>query len=161
MSVCLQELQSIIEKLRSRKQTVGFAESCTGGLLSATLSAVPGVSDIYLGSIVSYSYQAKVDLLGVSWSLLKDEGAVSEKVARQMAQGLRNQLKCHWSVSITGIAGPTGGTEEKPVGTVWFSVSGPGFEQAERKLFSGSRTDIQKASVDFATTFLLKSLGPN
>jgi PncC family amidohydrolase len=158
MNVSSQELQSVVEKLRSRKQTVGFAESCTGGLLSATLSAMPGVSDIYLGSIVSYSYQAKVDLLGVSWNVLKIEGAVSDRVARQMAQGLRNQMKCHWSVAITGIAGPTGGTPEKPVGTVWFAVAGPGFETTEKKLFSGSRTDIQQQSVDHAIRMLLQAM---
>jgi nicotinamide-nucleotide amidase len=116
------------------------------------------VSDIYLGSIVSYSYQAKVDLLGVSWNVLKIEGAVSDRVARQMAQGLRNQMKCHWSVAITGIAGPTGGTPEKPVGTVWFAVAGPGFETTEKKLFSGSRTDIQQQSTDHAINLLLKSM---
>lgn len=159
MNVCSQNLQSVIDKLRSRKQTVGFGESCTGGLLSATLAAVPGVSDIYQGSVVSYSYQAKVDLLGVSWNVLKVEGAVSDRVARQMAQGVRTQLKCHWSVAITGIAGPTGGSPEKPVGTVWFAVYGPGFDTAVKKLFSGSRTDIQKASVDFAIELLLKSMG--
>jgi PncC family amidohydrolase len=158
MNVSSQNLQSVIDKLRSRKQTVGFAESCTGGLLSATLSAMPGVSDIYLGSIVSYSYQAKVDLLGVSWNVLKIEGAVSDRVARQMAQGLRNQMKCHWSVAITGIAGPTGGTPEKPVGTVWFAVSGPGFETTEKKLFSGSRTDVQQQSVDHAINMLLNAM---
>jgi len=158
MNVSSQNLQSVIEKLRTRQQTVGFGESCTGGLLSATLSALPGVSDIYLGSIVSYSYQAKVDLLGVSWSALKNEGAVSDTVARQMAQGVRNQLKCHWSVAITGIAGPTGGTPDKPVGTVWFAVAGPSFETTERKLFSGSRTDVQKQSVEFAIEILLKSI---
>ncbi|MEZ0391685.1 MAG: CinA family protein [Pseudobdellovibrionaceae bacterium] len=159
MNVCSQNLQSAIEKLRSRKQTVGFGESCTGGLLAATLAALPGVSDIFLGSVVSYSNQAKVDLLGVSWSVLKVEGAVSGTVARQMAQGVRNQLKCHWSVTITGIAGPTGGTEFKPVGTVWFAVIGPGFDTTERKLFSGSRTEIQKQAVDFAIELLLKSMG--
>jgi PncC family amidohydrolase len=159
MSVSSQNLHAVIDKLRSQKQTVGFGESCTGGLLSATLATVPGVSDIFMGSVVSYAYQAKVDLLGVSWSTLKAEGAVSEAVARQMAHGVRNQLKCHWSVSITGIAGPTGGTEEKPVGTVWFAVGGPGFEAAEKKLFSGSRTDVQEQSVEFALDFLLRSMG--
>lgn len=158
MNVSSQNLQSVIDKLRSRKQTVGFGESCTGGLLSATLSAVPGISDLYLGSIVSYSYQAKVDLLGVSWGALKTEGAVSERVARQMAQGVRNQLKSHWSVSITGIAGPTGGTLEKPVGTVWFAVAGPGFETTAKKLFSGNRTDVQKQAVEFAIDLLWDSM---
>ncbi len=159
MSVCSQNLQSVIEKLRSRKQTVGFGESCTGGLLSATLTTVAGVSDIFLGSVVSYAYQAKVDLLDVSWDTLKQEGAVSENVARQMAQGVRKKLKCDWSVAVTGIAGPTGGTEEKPVGTVWFSVSGPGFDTAAKEVFPGSRADIQKAAVEYATSLLLKSMG--
>ena len=154
----MSSLQELIEKLRTRKQTIGFGESCTGGLLSSTVAAVPGVSDVFLGGIVSYSYQAKVDLLGVSWSLLKAEGAVNDKVARQMAQGVRNQLKCHWSAAITGIAGPTGGTPEKPVGTVWFAVSGPSFEVAKEKLFSGSRTQIQKQSVNYAIELLLEAM---
>lgn len=152
------KVHALIDRLRTRNQTVSFAESCTGGLLSATLSAVAGVSDIYLGSIVSYSYQAKVDLLGVSWNVLKVEGAVSDRVARQMARGAREKLKSHWSVAITGIAGPTGGTPEKPVGTVWFAVSGPGFEVTERKLFSGGRVEVQKQSVDFAIELLMKGL---
>jgi nicotinamide-nucleotide amidase len=158
VNVSSQNMQSLIEKLRSRQQTVGFGESCTGGLLSATLSALPGVSDIFMGSVVSYSYQAKVDLLGVTWDVLKAEGAVSDRVARQMAQGVRKNLKCDWSVAITGIAGPTGGTDEKPVGTVWFAVSGLVFEATAKKLFSGSRTEIQKQSVDFAIEMLLKSM---
>ena len=154
----MSKVQTLIDKLRMRQQTVGFAESCTGGLLSATLSAFAGVSDVFLGSVVSYSYQSKVDLLGVSWNVLKVEGAVSDRVARQMACGARNQLKSHWSVAITGIAGPTGGTPEKPVGTVWFAVSGPGFEATEKKLFSGGRTEVQKQSVEFAIDLLLKGL---
>jgi len=86
----------LIQKLRSRNQTIGFAESCTGGLLSARMAAEPGVSDIYLGAVVSYSYSAKESLLGVSRNVLRLEGAVSERVARQMAQGLRTQIKCDW-----------------------------------------------------------------
>ncbi len=154
MNVTLQ----VIERLRSLKQTLGFAESCTGGLASATLSEVAGVSDIFLGSVVSYSNEVKESLLKVSGGTLKNEGAVSEQVALQMAQGLRNQLKCHWSVSITGIAGPTGGTPEKPVGTVWFAVVGPGFEASRRKQFSGTRREIQKQAVETAFEFLKESL---
>ena len=154
----MSSLQELIEKLRTQKQTVGFGESCTGGLLSSTVAAVPGVSDVFLGGIVSYANQAKVDLLGVSSSLLKTEGAVSDKVARQMAQGVRNQLKCDWSAAVTGIAGPSGGTPEKPVGTVWFAVSGPSFEVAQGKLFSGSRTEIQKQAADYAIELLLEAM---
>jgi PncC family amidohydrolase len=148
----------VIQRLRSLKQTLGFAESCTAGLASATLGEIAGVSDIFLGSVVSYSNEVKENLLQVSNGTLKTEGAVSEQVALQMAQGLRKQVKCHWSVSITGIAGPTGGTPEKPVGTVWFAVVGPGFETTEKKLFSGSRKEIQKQAVQFAFEILSKSL---
>lgn len=148
----------VIERLRSLNQTLGFAESCTGGLASATLSSVAGVSDIFLGSVVSYSNQIKESLLQVSAGTLKNEGAVSEQTALQMAHGLRNQLKCHWSVAITGIAGPTGGTPEKPVGTVWFAVVGPGFEASQRKLFTGTRVEIQTQATQFAFEFLFQSL---
>lgn len=154
MTVTLQ----VIERLRSLKQTLGFAESCTGGLASATLSAVAGVSDIFLGSVVSYSNDVKENLLQVSSGILKNEGAVSEQTALQMAHGLRKQIKCNWSVAITGIAGPTGGTPGKPVGTVWFAVVGPGFETSQRRLFSGTRVEIQKQASEFAFELLKKSL---
>jgi len=152
-------LQEVLHLLRSRKLTIGFAESCTGGLLSATLTALSGISDVFMGSVVSYSNEAKMDLLGVQSSALKDEGAVSEKVALQMAQGARKQLKVEVAVAITGIAGPTGGTPEKPVGTVWFAVSGPALASgAIRKQFSGDRNEIQKASVRFALGYLVSKL---
>lgn len=152
-------LQELLGLLRSKKLTVGFAESCTGGLLSATLTAEAGVSDVFMGSVVSYSNEAKMDLLGVDASTLKKEGAVSETVARQMAQGTRKQLKVEVSVAITGIAGPTGGTPDKPVGTVCFAVAGPGLaENATRKHFSGDRKQIQQDSVHFALEYLISSL---
>lgn len=152
------ELQSITESLRSKRLTVGFAESCTGGLLSASLAALPGVSDVYMGSIVSYAYSAKTDLLGVSWETLNSLGAVSEEVALQMARGACERLKANYSIAITGIAGPTGGTPEKPVGTVWFAVKGPGFEIAQKKVFSGNRVSVQEQSVDFALKLLISKL---
>lgn len=152
------ELQTIAESLRAKRLTVGFAESCTGGLLSASLAALPGVSDIYMGSIVSYAYSAKTDLLGVSWETLNSLGAVSEEVALQMARGACERLKANYSIAITGIAGPSGGTPEKPVGTVWFAVKGPGFEIAQKKVFSGNRVSVQEQSVDFALKLLISKL---
>jgi nicotinamide-nucleotide amidase len=152
-------LQELLQLLRSRKLTIGFAESCTGGLLSATLTALSGVSDVFMGSVVSYSNAAKMAVLGVEESALKKEGAVSELVARQMAQGTRKQLKVDVSVAITGIAGPTGGTPDKPVGTVCFAVSGPGLaESSIRKHFSGGRNEVQEASVRFALEYLISKL---
>lgn len=158
-------LDELLALLRSRKLKIGFAESCTGGLLSATLTSREGVSDVFMGSVVSYSYEAKMDLLGVQASTLKKEGAVSEIVARQMAQGAREQLKVDVSVAITGIAGPTGGTPDKPVGTVWFAVAGPGLANADalevraiKKQFPGGRNEVQQASVRFALEYLISNL---
>lgn len=165
MSTCtligeeLSQLQELVSLLRSRKLTIAFAESCTGGLLSATVASLAGVSDVFMGSVVSYSYEAKVDLLGVQASTLKNEGAVSEGVALQMAQGARKQLQVDIALAITGIAGPTGGTPDKPVGTVCFAVSGPGLaETAIRKHFSGMRAEVQDASVRFALEYLVLAL---
>jgi PncC family amidohydrolase len=153
-----QRLQELIKLLRDQKLTVSFAESCTGGALSSFLTEQPGISDIFLGSVVSYSNEAKIDLLGVRRDTLMQEGAVSESVARQMAHGVRRQLKTEWSVAITGIAGPSGGTPGKPVGTVCLAISGPNFEESRKELFSGTRKDIQMASVDCAVSWLAEVL---
>ncbi len=158
MNQRLEKLQELIRSLRDQKLTVSFAESCTGGALSAFLAEQPGVSDIFLGSVVSYSNEAKVDLLGVRRDTLTNEGAVSETVARQMAHGVRRQLKTDWSVAITGIAGPSGGTATKPVGTVCFALAGPDFEDSRKEFFSGERKDIQQSSVDLAVQWLVEVL---
>jgi nicotinamide-nucleotide amidase len=151
----------LIQIFREKKLTMSFAESCTGGKLSALITELAGVSDVYLGSVVSYSNEAKVNLLGVRREALFSEGAVSELVARQMAQGVREKLQSEWSVAITGIAGPSGGTSAKPVGTVCFAVCGPQFESSDKKLFSGSRIQIQSLSADYAMELLLKSVLQN
>lgn len=156
-----EKLQELIRSFRDQKLTMGFAESCTGGALSAFLTEQPGVSDIFLGSVVSYSNEAKVDLLGVRRDTLMQEGAVSEAVARQMAHGVRKQLKTDWSVAVTGIAGPSGGTPDKPVGTVCFAIAGPSFESSRKEVFSGDRKAIQQKSVDYAISWLAEVLDRN
>ncbi|MEN0059279.1 MAG: CinA family protein [Bdellovibrio sp.] len=153
-----ERLQELIRSLRDQQLTVPIAETCTGGALSSFLTEQAGVSDIYLGSVVSYSNEAKVDLLGVRRDTLMQEGAVSESVARQMAHGVRRQLKTDWSVAITGIAGPSGGTPGKPVGTVCFAIAGMDFEESRKEFFSGDRKTIQQASVQFAVSWLLECL---
>lgn len=158
MIVKSSQLQNVINLLRTNRLTLSFAESCTGGRLSATLAAEPGISDIFMGSVVSYSNEVKMDLLGVRRDSILNQGAVSSEVALQMAQGVRAKLKTLWSVSVTGIAGPTGGSQEKPVGTVWFAVSGPDFDQAQLKQFSGDRSRIQEQSVEYALEFLAEVL---
>lgn len=152
------EVLNLAQSLRAQKLTVAFGESCTGGLLSARMASLAGVSDIYLGSVVSYSYDAKVDLLGVKWDTLNALGAVSEAVAREMVRGVCEKLKSSCSVGITGIAGPSGGTAEKPVGTVWIAVKGPKFEVAEKFLFKGDRIEIQQQSTVAAIALLQREL---
>ena len=151
----ISELQNL---LQSRGQTLAFAESCTGGLVSATLTQHPGVSAFYLGSVVSYSNELKKNILHVSESLLRTVGAVSSPVALEMARGLKTLTGADWTVSITGIAGPAGGTKDKPVGTVYFAVCGPGFEMSQRKIFSGNRQQIQETAMKHSFELLTKSL---
>lgn len=148
----------LIDTLRKHKLTVSFAESCTGGKLSSWITEVAGVSEFFLGAVVTYSNESKQSLLGVQSESLKTEGAVSEVVARQMAQGVRKKLNSNWSVSITGIAGPSGGTSDKPIGTVWFAISGPNVEVASKKKFEGSRVEIQIQSALYALEFLNQSI---
>ncbi|SEO41669.1 nicotinamide-nucleotide amidase [Halogranum amylolyticum] len=138
------------ETLRSGDATIAAAESCTGGLVGSLLTDVAGSSDYFDRSLVTYSYDAKRAQLAVSREALDDHGAVSEPVAREMAQGVRDVADTTWGVATTGIAGPTGGTPEKPVGTVYVGVayagewgSGESFSTVERHQFDGSRTEIK------------------
>ena len=116
---------AVAEMLIAKGQTLAAAESCTGGALSAKFTAMNGASSYFMGGVVSYSNEVKNQVLGVSAEDLETYGAVSEPVARQMAEGVRRVCGTTWGVSTTGIAGPTGGTPDKPVGTVWMAVAGP------------------------------------
>lgn len=140
-------------------QTLSFAESCTGGQLSGAVVERPGVSSFFNGSIVSYNNEVKEKILGVKRSTLECHGAVSIPVALEMARGARECLNSQWSVSVTGIAGPDGGTESKPVGTVCFAVVGPSFEGAKTQHFkSKNRSEIQLESAQFAIELLWDSI---
>jgi PncC family amidohydrolase len=157
MDLSLEEkVQLVFKKLLEKKQTLGLAESCTGGKLSSLFVDVPGISSIYQGSIVSYSYQAKQDLLSVRSETLQQHGAVSQAVAEQMAVGAQKSLCADWTIAITGVAGPGGGTLEKPVGTVWICVAGPGDLIDSRVFkFSGDRLQIQNAALSAALEMLI------
>jgi PncC family amidohydrolase len=149
------KIDQVMQLCLTRGWTIGFAESCTGGLLSAQVAMAPGISRIFQGSVVSYSGDVKRGILEVPAHTIQTYGEVSEPVARYMARGARKHLICDWSVSITGIAGPGGGTSEKPVGTVFFAVAGPGFESSCRQNFtSGGREQIQASAVEFALDLL-------
>lgn len=145
---------------RTRSWTVGIAESCTGGLLSSWICSQPGVSSFFLGGVVSYARSVKEKYLGVSHPLIKTHGEVSTPVAKAMAAGLKKEIECDWSLSITGIAGPGGGSPDKPVGFVCFAVVGPGFESSTHRQFGegASREDIQRQAALFAFDFLLNGM---
>lgn len=139
------------DALRERGEFVAVAESCTGGLVGSLLTDVPGSSDYFDRSVVAYSYDAKMETLGVPREILDDVGAVSSPVAEQMARGVRDAAGVTWAVATTGIAGPTGGTDEKPVGTVYIAVShaadwgtGDSWSTVERYVFDGSRREIKR-----------------
>ncbi len=145
----------VLEGLKRRQQTLAVAESCTGGLMSAHLTDVPGASEVFLGGVVSYSNEAKEHLIDVPHEMLIEHGAVSEEVARAMAEGVRARFGSDWGTGITGIAGPTGGTEEKPVGLVHWAIAGPDGVSAKHHVFLGDRTIIRVWSLN-ATLDLLR-----
>jgi nicotinamide-nucleotide amidase len=132
------------------------AESCTGGWIAKVLTDIPGSSSWFECGVVTYSNAAKIGLLGVSRELLEAHGAVSEPVARAMADGARARLQADVAVAVTGVAGPDGGTPEKPVGTVWFAWTGPSGTSAERRVFAGDRAAVRRQTVAFALERLLE-----
>jgi PncC family amidohydrolase len=135
-----------------------LAESCTGGLLGSRISDVPGSSEYFLGGVVAYAYEAKADLLGVSWDTLNTKGAVSGETVLEMTKGIRQRLKADIGVSVSGIAGPGGGTPEKPVGTTWIGLAAEDGEWAKTYQFSGGREENKISAVDAALTLLLNYL---
>ena len=146
------------ELLREKGETVGTAESCTGGLIAHKLTSISGSSDYFLGSVVSYANEVKVNSLGVSESDLEELGAVSEQVVRQMAEGARKVLHTSYAIATSGVAGPTGGTDEKPVGTVWLAVAGPNGTVAKRHQFGFNRKRNIEMSANTALNMLRKEL---
>lgn len=149
----------VVAILRERGQTVAVAESCTGGWLGGELTAEAGASDVFWGGVIVYDDSAKQRLLDVPADLLSAHGAVSEAVALHLAEAMRARAGTAWAVSITGIAGPGGGSSEKPVGTVWIAVSGPDGSTALRRQLSGDRTGIRAAAVESALQDMLGRLG--
>jgi len=141
----------LIKELINRKESLGFAESCTGGLLSSTITAISGSSQVFKGSIISYSNELKQSLLNIPENLIKKYGAVSEEVAQNMAINAKEELNSDWSIAISGIAGPSGGNEDKPVGLVYISIAGPNDHLTNiKKIFNSNRNriEIQRLSVN-------------
>lgn len=144
--------------LQQRGLKLSLAESCTGGLISSMITDVPGSSEYFLGGVVSYAYEAKVDLLGVSWDTLKAYGAVSEQTVLEMARGARKALNTDIAIAVSGIAGPGGATPDKPVGTTWVGLVAADLEQARLFQFSGTRVQNKMSSAEAALGFLLEYL---
>jgi nicotinamide-nucleotide amidase len=143
-----QKLEEVLgNMLVTTNATVATAESCTGGTIAARLTSVPGASRYYLGSIVSYANQVKQEHLGVDPKILEAKGAVSQEVVEQMARGVRDRMKADFSVAVSGIAGPDGGTKEKPVGTVWIAAASKEKTVSKRFQFGERReTNIDKSA---------------
>ncbi|MFB6197649.1 MAG: CinA family protein [Halobacteriaceae archaeon] len=152
------------DALRDEGHTVAVAESCTGGLVGSLITDVPGASDYFDRSICTYTYDAKLDL-GIAREMLDEHGAVSEPVAREMARRARDRSGTTWAVSTTGIAGPTGGSEETPVGTVFIGVaraadwgSNDSYTTVSHHLFDGTRTEIKRKIARQALQDILQEL---
>jgi nicotinamide-nucleotide amidase len=136
------------------------AESCTGGLVAGAITDISGSSAVFTHGFVTYANAAKTQMLGVPEAMLAVYGAVSSEVAAAMATGARERSGADFAVSTTGIAGPEGGTAEKPVGTVWFGLAGPQGITTYHRVFPGSRDEVRHASVAFALTLLQEAGGP-
>ena len=142
-------LEKIIgDILRNKKKTLAIAESCTGGYIGHLITSIAGSSDYFNGGIIAYADEIKKNVLKVDENTLETKGAVSREVAQQMSEGVRKRLKADFSLATTGIAGPTGGSDEKPVGTVWISVSSEEKTISEHFLFGNNRErNIRRAAL--------------
>jgi nicotinamide-nucleotide amidase len=161
-SVNGEELEEVVGKLlRSQKKTLAVSESCTGGLLSNRITNVPGSSDYFLQGIVVYSNQAKINALGVKPSILKKQGAVSPEAALAMARGIREKTKSDYGLGITGIAGPSGGSVQKPIGLVFIALSWEKGKEVSKNMFLGDREKIKFQSSQKALDMLRRRLQEN
>ena len=145
-------------RAQSRRELIAVAESCTGGLVAGAITAVAGSSDWFDRGFVTYSNEAKIDDLGVAAHTIERFGAVSVETAAEMARGALDASGASWAVAVTGIAGPAGGTPEKPVGTVCFAWAGPAGIESERRQLGGDRAGIRRESVRIALAGLIDRL---
>ena len=150
--------EKLVKTLIEKKLTCATAESCTGGGVGYAITGIAGSSAVFWGGIISYDNSVKRDVLGVPAEVLATKGAVSSECAAAMAEGARRCLKTDLAVSITGIAGPGGGTAEKPVGLVWFGLASKADTITEKKIFPGDREAVRTAAIEHALTLLLEEV---
>ncbi|MCB8873764.1 CinA family protein [Acidisoma silvae] len=154
----LAEAETLLAEARARGWHIATAESCTGGLIAGLLTAIVGSSDVVDGGAVTYSNAAKTRMLGVPAEMIAAHGAVSEPVARAMAEGAQKTAGTELAIAVTGVAGPGGGTPEKPVGLVWFGLASPVGVVADHRIFPGDRTAVRMATVRHAISLLRAAL---
>jgi len=146
------------ELLRNSGLKLATAESCTGGLIGQKITSIPGSSDYFVGGVIAYANMAKVKLIGVNLRTLREYGAVSQETVREMARGVRQVLDADIGLAVSGIAGPSGGTPQKPVGTVWIGLSVSEADQAWEYHFAGDRHAVNEQAVDKALGLLFDYL---
>lgn len=151
--------ENLVALLKARSLTCASAESCTGGGVGAAITSVAGSSEVFLGGVISYANEVKRDVLGVSAEALEKFGAVSHEVAAQMAAGVRRLTKADIAVSLTGIAGPGGGSDEKPVGLVWFGLATKDGTRTEKAIFRGDRAGVRENAVIHALGMITVAAG--
>ena len=149
----------VLDRARGEGRRIGTAESCTGGLVGGRLTEIPGSSDVFAGGVICYANEVKTTLLGVNPALIESEGAVSEPVARAMASGAVRALGVDLAVAVTGVAGPGGGSEAKPVGTVWLAVADRGRVHAQLVRVPGDRHNVRTRAAQAALHLLYRALG--
>jgi nicotinamide-nucleotide amidase len=148
----------LVKLLTKKKQTLAIAESCTGGLLANRITNVPGASAVLLAGYICYANEAKIDILGIDPKLIQEHGAVSEQVARTMAEGARSRARSTYTLATTGIAGPTGGSEEKPVGTVYVALASETEIKVKRLFFPSDRETFKQLTAQVAFEMLRRKL---
>lgn len=154
------DINDLYKTLKLRKESLSFIESCTGGGLAKEMTSVSGASDVFVGGLIPYQDEAKARCLGINLDLIKEKTAVSTEVVLEMAHKGSLFFKSDWCLATSGWAGPSGGTNDDPVGTVYFAVVGPGHESVERRTFSRSNTreEVVDEALKFAWEFLVSAL---
>lgn len=153
------DVRDMIDLLRSKGLTLSLAESCTGGLIGATITDMPGASDVFMGSAVTYSNESKMSILGVSERALAEHGAVSEETAVEMAEGSLKAYGSDVALSVTGIAGPGGATDTKPVGLVYMAITDGIRTKASRHVYDGDRASVRAQTVRDAILQIIEFTG--
>ena len=148
--------EKLVKVLSEKKMTCATAESCTGGGVGYAITSVSGASEVFWGGVISYDNSVKHGTLGVPTEILETKGAVSSECASAMADGVRQRMGTDLAVSITGIAGPGGGSAEKPVGLVWFGVASKFGSKTQKMIFSGDRDAVRSSAIEHALQLLLK-----